>query len=99
VADAEEKAWLNAEMQMEKQTVAQHRTFSVLQTMINWRVLALAAVHFGQAGVSVGLAVFVAQIIKGLGLTKHADRICHRHSLRGRDSRHDFVGPLLRQEE
>jgi MFS family permease len=31
--------------------------------------LALAAIHFGQAGVSVGLAVFIAQIIKGLGLT------------------------------
>ena len=29
-------------------------------------VLALAAIHFGQAGVSVGLAVFIAQIIKGL---------------------------------
>src|SRR6202049_5208220 len=66
---AEEKGWLDAEMQREKLTVAQHRTFSVLQTLINWRVLALAAVHFGQAGVSVGLAVFVAQIIKGLGLT------------------------------
>jgi len=66
---AEERAWLDAEMQKEKQTVAQHRTFSVLQTLINWRVLALAAIHFGQAGVSVGLAVFVAQIIKGLGLT------------------------------
>jgi ACS family tartrate transporter-like MFS transporter len=66
---AAEKAWLYAEMQREKQTVAQHRTFSVLQTLINWRVLALAAIHFGQAGVSVGLAVFIAQIIKGLGLT------------------------------
>jgi MFS transporter, ACS family, tartrate transporter len=66
---AEEKAWLDAEMQKEKKTVAQHRTFSVLQTLINWRILALAAIHFGQAAVSVGLAVFVAQIIKGLGLT------------------------------
>ena len=65
----EEKAWLDAEMQKEKHTVTQHRTFSVLQTLISWRVLALAAIHFGQAGVSVGLAVFIAQIIKGLGLT------------------------------
>jgi MFS transporter, ACS family, tartrate transporter len=65
----EQKVWLNTEMEKEKQRVAQHRTFSVLQTLINWRVLALAAIHFGQAGVSVGLAVFVAQIIKGLGLT------------------------------
>src|SRR5437764_6473044 len=56
-------------MQREKQTVVQHRTFSVLQTLWNPRVLALAAIHFGQAGVSVGLAVFIAQIIKGLGLS------------------------------
>jgi MFS transporter, ACS family, tartrate transporter len=66
---AEEKAWLEGEMQKEKKTLAQHRSFSVLQTLVNWRVLALAAIHFGQAGVSVGLAVFIAQIIKGLGLT------------------------------
>ena len=65
----QEKEWLGAEMHRENQIVAQHRTFSVLQTLVNWRVLALAAIHFGQAGVSVGLAVFVAQIIKGLGLT------------------------------
>ena len=65
----QEKGWLGAEMNRESQIVAQHRTFSVLQTLVNWRVLALAAIHFGQAGVSVGLAVFVAQIIKGLGLT------------------------------
>ena len=65
----QEKGWLSAEMHRENQIVAQHRTFSVLQTLVNWRVLALAAIHFGQAGVSVGLAVFVAQIIKGLGLT------------------------------
>ena len=56
-------------MQKEKKTVAEHRSFSVLQTLWNPRVLALAAIHFGQAGVSVGLAVFIAQIIKGLGLT------------------------------
>jgi MFS transporter, ACS family, tartrate transporter len=66
---ADEKAWLESEMQKEKKTLALHRSFSVLQTLVNWRVLALAAIHFGQAGVSVGLAVFVAQIIKALGLT------------------------------
>src|SRR3977135_2904879 len=30
---AAEKGWLEAEMQREKQTVAEHRTFSVLQTL------------------------------------------------------------------
>ena len=65
----DEKRWLDGEMQKEKKTIAQHRSFSVLQTLWNPRVLALAAIHFGQAAVSVGLAVFVAQIIKGLGLS------------------------------
>jgi ACS family tartrate transporter-like MFS transporter len=65
----EEKRWLDQEMQKEKKAVTAGRTFSVLQTLWNPRVLALAAIHFGQAGVSVGLAVFSAQIIKSMGLT------------------------------
>jgi ACS family tartrate transporter-like MFS transporter len=65
----ESKAWLLAEMEREQKTVATGRPFSVLQSLFNWRVLALGAIHFGQAGVSVGIAVFVAQIIKQLGLS------------------------------
>ena len=65
----EEKRWLDDEMQKEKRTVTAHRTISVLQTLYNPRVLALAAIHFGQAAVSVGLAAFSAQIIKSMGLT------------------------------
>jgi ACS family tartrate transporter-like MFS transporter len=68
LSDAE-KGWLDGEMQKEKRTVTAHATFSVLQTLWNPRVLALAAIHFGQAGVSVGLAVFSAQIVKSMGLT------------------------------
>ena len=64
-----EKRWLEDEMQKEKKAVAAGRSFSILQTLWNPRVLALAAIHFGQAAVSVGLAVFSAQIIKSLGLT------------------------------
>lgn len=65
----DEKRWLASEMQKEKDAVTEHRTFSILQTLVNPRVLALAAIHFGQAGVSVGLAVFSAQIIKSMGLS------------------------------
>src|SRR6478672_1526059 len=54
-----ERRWLDGEMQKEKTTLAEHRSFSVLETLWNPRVLALAAIHFGQAGVSVGLAVFI----------------------------------------
>nr|UXE45971.1 putative tartrate transporter [uncultured bacterium] len=67
--NAEEKAWLDGEMRREKAAVATGRHISVLQTLWNPRVLALAAIHFGQAAVSVGLAVFSAQIIKSMGLT------------------------------
>src|ERR1700680_219434 len=57
---ADEKAWIEGEMQKEKKTLAQHRSFSVLQTLVNWRVLALAVIHFGQAGGSGGLAGCIA---------------------------------------
>jgi sugar phosphate permease len=67
--DAQERAWLAAEMEKERRVVETGRSISVLQTLFNPRVLALAAIHFGQAGVSVGIAVFAAQIIKQLGLT------------------------------
>jgi len=67
--NAEERAWLAGEMEKERRTVETGRSISVLQSLVNLRVLALAAIHFGQAGVSVGIAVFAAQIIKQLGLT------------------------------
>src|SRR5712672_4878970 len=56
-------------MEKERRIVGTGRAISVLQTLFNPRVLALAAIHFGQAGVSVGIAVFAALIIKQLGLT------------------------------
>jgi len=67
--DAQQRAWLAGEMEKERRTVETGRSISVLQTLVNLRVLALAAIHFGQAGVCVGIAVFAAQIIKQLGLT------------------------------
>jgi MFS family permease len=67
--DSEERAWLAEEMERERRTVKTGRAISVLQSLFNPRVLALAAIHFGQAGVSVSIAVFAAQIIKQLGLT------------------------------
>jgi MFS transporter, ACS family, tartrate transporter len=66
---AEERNWLATEMEKERRTVETGRAISVLQSLFSPRVLALAAIHFGQAGVSVGIAVFAAQIIKQLGLT------------------------------
>jgi MFS transporter, ACS family, tartrate transporter len=67
--DPDEKQWLTAVMAEERRRVEAEPRVSVWQSMINPRVLALGAVHFAQAGVSVTMAVFIALMIKQLGLT------------------------------
>ena len=64
-----EKDWLGGVMGAEKRRLEAGPRISVLQTLIDPRVLALGAIHFAQAGVSVGIAVFVTLIIKQLGLS------------------------------
>src|SRR5246127_3453331 len=45
-----ERGGVATEMEKERQTVQTGRSISVLQTLVTLRVLALAAIHFGQAG-------------------------------------------------
>ena len=65
----DEKAWLAGELASERRAVESVRTYGMLQAMVNPRVLALAAVYFGIAAASVGLVMFLAQIVKELGLS------------------------------
>jgi ACS family tartrate transporter-like MFS transporter len=65
----DERQWLSAVMAEERRHVDAGRSVSVWQSLIDRRVLALGLIHFAQAGVSVSIAVFVAQMIKQLGLT------------------------------
>src|SRR5581483_6250042 len=53
----------------ERREVEAVRTYGMLQAMFNPRVLALAAIYFGVAAASVGLVMFLAQIVKELGLS------------------------------
>jgi len=96
--EAEEREWLATEMEKERQTVATGRAISVLQSLFNPRVLALAAIHFGQAGVSVGSQCLPRQIIKQLGLTACRPAL-PRNPLCARDHRHDRLGHLFRSQE
>jgi ACS family tartrate transporter-like MFS transporter len=64
-----ERQWLDSVMAEEQRHVKAERPVSVWQSLIDRRVVALGLIHFAQAGVSVGMAVFVAQMIKQLGLT------------------------------
>ncbi|MBV9554950.1 MAG: MFS transporter [Alphaproteobacteria bacterium] len=66
---ADEKAWLGGELARERREVEAVRTYSMWQSMYNPRVLALAVIYFGVAAASVGLVMFLAQIVKELGLS------------------------------
>ena len=68
----DERAWLTGVMAEERRRVQAAPKVSVLRTFFDLRVLALGAIHFAQAGVSVGMAVFVALMVKRLGLSNMA---------------------------
>jgi len=63
----DERRWLVSVMAEEQQRVKREKPVSVLSSLIDLRVIALGAIHFAQAGVSVGMAVFITLIVKQLG--------------------------------
>src|SRR5436309_2211727 len=65
----DEKAWLAGELQREQREIEGVRNITVLQSLYNPRVIALALIYFGIAAASVGLVMFLAQIVKELGLS------------------------------
>ena len=65
----DERGWLVSVMDEERDRVKREKPVSVWKSFIDPRVLALGGIHFAQAGVSVGMAVFITLIIKQLGLS------------------------------
>jgi ACS family tartrate transporter-like MFS transporter len=65
----DERAWLSNVMAEERRRIVAEPKVSVLKSLIDLRVLALGGIHFAQAGVSVGMAVFVALMVKSLGVS------------------------------
>jgi len=66
---ADERAWLASTLAAEaKQREAAHR-MSVMQTLTNPHVLALAMVYFGAVAANYGVGFFLPQIVKGFGLS------------------------------
>ena len=68
----EEKEWLAAELAQERREIESVRTHTLFQLLTNIRVLALAVIYFGIVTASVGLVIFVPQIIKELGVSNLA---------------------------
>jgi MFS transporter, ACS family, tartrate transporter len=65
----EEREWLTAELHRERREVEAVRSYTLWQSLYNPRVIALALIYFGIAAASVGLVMFLAQIVKELGLS------------------------------
>ena len=65
----DERRWLTSVMAEEQNRVNREKPVSVWKSLIDIRVLALGGIHFAQAGVSVGMAVFITLIVKQLGLS------------------------------
>ncbi len=63
----DERGWLTSVMAEEQRRVRTEKHVSVWKSLIDIRVIALAGIHFAQAGVSVSMAVFVTLIVKQLG--------------------------------
>jgi ACS family tartrate transporter-like MFS transporter len=69
----EEKDWLAAEMERERQQVTgEHGHISMWQALVNPRVWALGIIYLGIVTPSVGLVLFAPQIIKQAGLSNFA---------------------------
>jgi ACS family tartrate transporter-like MFS transporter len=64
-----EREWLIAELAAERSAVEQVRVYSVLQSLLNLRVLALSVIYLGIGTASLGLVLFLPQMIKQLGVS------------------------------
>jgi ACS family tartrate transporter-like MFS transporter len=65
--DADEKEWLESELQAERAKVDAAGKLSVVQVLTDPRVLAISAIYFFSATANYGITFFLPQIVKGLG--------------------------------
>jgi ACS family tartrate transporter-like MFS transporter len=66
---AEQKDWLIGTLEHERRAVETARKFNLWQALVNPKILLLAINYFGIVTASLGLLLFIPQIIKSLGAT------------------------------
>ena len=66
---ADERAWLVDRLAQERRQREAQRSFSVMQAVLNPRVLAVALVYFGAVACNYGLSFFLPTIVKGFGMS------------------------------
>jgi len=65
----QEREWLTAELAAERSAIDSVRVYSLLQSLYNWRVLALSVIYLGIGTASLGLVLFLPLMIKQLGVS------------------------------
>ena len=66
---ADEKRWLVGRLEAERRAVESARTFSLWQALVNPKILLISINYLGIVTASLGLLLFIPQIIKSLGAT------------------------------
>ena len=67
--EPDERAWLVGRLQHEQTKRDAVRRYSVMQALINPKVLALSLVYFGAVATNYGLSFFLPQIVKAFGVS------------------------------
>ena len=67
--EPEERTWLVARLEQERQQREMVRRYSVTQALLNPKVLALSLVYFGAVATNYGLSFFLPQIVKAFGVS------------------------------
>ena len=65
----EERDWLAGRLEEERRQRERVRRYTVMQALMNPRVLALSVVYFGAVATNYGLSFFLPQIVKAFGLS------------------------------
>jgi ACS family tartrate transporter-like MFS transporter len=66
---ADERAWLTDRLAQEQRQREMARNYSVIQALVNPKILALSAVYFGMVASNYGLSFFLPQIVKAFGMS------------------------------
>jgi MFS transporter, ACS family, tartrate transporter len=67
--NADEKRWLVGTLEAERRAVESARKFSLWQALVNPKILLISVNYLGIVTASLGLLLFIPQIIKSLGAT------------------------------
>jgi len=64
----DERKWLAERLEFEQRSCKAVRDYTVLESLVNPRVLGLSLVYFGAVATNYGLGFFLPQIVKAFGL-------------------------------